>query len=88
MERLDLTTDSNEKEKWIFNPQIDLDLRKLKIGRFVFGYENTYAVPDSHLLFQNYQLNTYNSLVRGTNTIYLVEKIIIMHGKKMINLSL
>ncbi|MEO2072077.1 TonB-dependent receptor [Zunongwangia sp. SCSIO 43204] len=74
MERLDLTTDSNEKEKWIFNPQIDLDLRKLKIGRFVFGYENTYAVPDSHLLFQNYQLNTYNSLVRGTNTIYLVEK--------------
>ncbi|WP_435138411.1 TonB-dependent receptor [Formosa sp. A9] len=64
----------HEVEEWIFKPQLELDLSKLKIGRFIFGYEKGYSIPDSYLFLPNFMLNNYNSFVRGTNNLDIIKR--------------
>ncbi|WP_438711935.1 TonB-dependent receptor [Aquimarina muelleri] len=62
-----------DKEDWLFNPEIGFDLKKLKIGRFRFGYENTYNLPNSYQFLRNYQLTNYRSFIRGREDIRFIK---------------
>ncbi|MDT0691200.1 carboxypeptidase-like regulatory domain-containing protein [Salegentibacter sp. F188] len=71
---LDLSTGIQSKNGWIFNPEIDLDLRKLKMGRFKFSYGKTYGLPESNVFLQNYHLTNYRSFQRGLGDLNLIER--------------
>lgn len=74
VEHLKIKTNENSREDWIFNPEIGLDLRKMKIGRFKFSYENNYRNPKSSILLPNYQLNSYRSFIQGSENIFLIKR--------------
>jgi hypothetical protein len=74
LDHLKIDIGTHNKKKWIFNPEIDLDLRKLKIGRFRVSYENTYKAPESFLFLQNYQLSSYRSFRQGIGNIYFIKR--------------
>ena len=71
---LDLSTRTQSKNGWIFNPEIDLDLRKLKMGRFKFSYGKTYGLPESNVFLQNYHLANYRSFQRGSGNLNFIER--------------
>lgn len=74
VEHLKIKTLENSKREWLFNPEIGLDLRKMKIGRFKFSYENNYRSPESSILLKNYQLNSYRSFIQGAENIFLIKR--------------
>lgn len=71
---IDLSAGGQNKNGWLFNPEIDFDLRKLKIGRFIFSYERTYDLPESNVFLQNYQLINYRSFQRGYGDLSFIER--------------
>ncbi|MDT0641594.1 carboxypeptidase-like regulatory domain-containing protein [Zunongwangia sp. F363] len=74
LDHLKIKNGRDNKEEWFFNPEVDLDLRKMKIGRFQFSYENTCNFPESIFFLENYQLKNYRSVVQGTEKIYLPKR--------------
>ena len=68
-----LKNNLEHEQSWIFNPEIRLNLRKLKIGQFSINYKNTYNLPESNYFLNNYTLNSYRSFFRGSNNIELVK---------------
>lgn len=71
LDYLNISTGVSETKKWLFNPKVILKLKKMKIGRFHFSYIKNYDNPESILFLENYQLQNYQSFIRGTDTIYL-----------------
>jgi hypothetical protein len=60
----------NTKEHtWLLNPSIWLRLKNLRIGYFSFGYNRDYEEPKSSLFLANYQLQSFNSFLKGQNNI-------------------
>lgn len=74
MNYIDIGIGEQDKNAWLFNPEIDVDLRKLKIGRFIFSYEKAYDLPESKVFLQNYQLINYRSFQRGLGELKFLER--------------
>lgn len=74
LQNLNLSALLDKQDIWVFNPKIDLDLRELKIGQFLFRYKKDHALPKSYLLFENNQLSSYNSFIKGAVSRRLIDK--------------
>ncbi len=57
------------KSIFIVNPFIKLQSKKLKLGYVSVSYNKTNYEPKSNLFLGNYQLSSYNSFKKGTNSI-------------------
>ncbi|MFV0541031.1 MAG: carboxypeptidase-like regulatory domain-containing protein [Aestuariibaculum sp.] len=73
LNRIKIDIDTKKSEIWFFNPEVKLDLRKLKFGFFKINYSNTYDLPKSMFFLNNYQLANYKSFVRGSKNINLIK---------------
>jgi len=74
LEHVNVNTDINQKKDWFFNPEINLDLRKLKMGRFNLSYANSLSLPEASFLLPNYRLNSYRSFVQGIPEINFIKR--------------
>lgn len=71
LDYIDIFTNDSEHTEWLLNPRIGLRLQNLKIGYFSLNFSRNYNEPKSNLFLNNYQLNSYQSLIKGQNSVYL-----------------
>lgn len=69
LDYIDLDNGISEKGKWLLNPRIGLRLKNLKIGYFSLNYSRNYNEPNSNLFLKNFQLNSYQSFLKGQQEI-------------------
>ena len=69
-----IDTGRGQQDDWLFNPEITLDMRELKVGEFSFNYRNAYTTPESTFFLDNYQLAGYRSFIRGTDENRLIKR--------------
>jgi hypothetical protein len=69
-----INTGISKNKRWLFNPSIRLGLNNLKIGYLSFGYKRSYKELKSILFLPNFQLNNYQSLIKGQKNIHFPRK--------------
>jgi len=71
IDHLNINTEISERKKWLLNPKIRLHIKNLKLGYFSLGYIKNYNAPVSNVFLNNFQINSYQSFVKGTKEIFI-----------------
>lgn len=58
--------------KWSFNPEVELNLEKMKLGQIRLGYRVENKIPSSQYFLGQFQLNTYYSFIKGAESLHIL----------------
>ncbi|MCX7546842.1 carboxypeptidase-like regulatory domain-containing protein [Xanthomarina sp. F1114] len=70
LDYLEIDTKTAQKNKWLFNPKIRLSSNKLRIGYLSLSYIKNYNAPKSNLFLPHFQLNSFQSFIKGTKEVH------------------